>query len=110
MMVFLGCFADLFFEAAYGAFPDDAGIDYVRTFYQQAFAAKTVAPSHESWAALERGEAGYPLHYTIRGMEQRFEGGWGETIFIFDPLSAPDVIDFWNLRLFTRDVMPVNVH
>lgn len=102
--------ASLFFEACYGTFPEDERLGYIRSYYQGAFAAETVTPSPETWAAIERGEAGYPLHYTIRGMNQRFEGGWDETIFIFDPLSATDVLDFWNLRLFTRDVLPVNVH
>jgi hypothetical protein len=99
-----------FFEACYGFFPEEEELDYIRSQYQHAFGAETVTPSVEIWKTIERGEAGFPLHYTIRDMEQRFEGGWNETVFIFDPLSATDVVDLWNLRLFTRDVLPVNVH
>ncbi|MCA8908530.1 MAG: hypothetical protein KDA64_11690 [Rhodospirillaceae bacterium] len=102
--------ASLFFEACYGSFPEDERLDYVRTYYQEVFAAETVVPSPEIWAAIERQEAGYPLYYTTHGMNQYFEGSKDETVFIFDPLSATDVLDFWNLRLFTRDVLPVNVH
>jgi hypothetical protein len=100
--------SSLFFEACYGAFPKDERLSYVRKFYQGALGAETVVPSVATWNRIEGEGAGYPLYYTTRDLEQPFEGGWDETIFIFDPLSAPDVLDFWNLRLFERDVLPVN--
>lgn len=99
-----------FFEACYGMFPAGDDLDYIPRCYQQAFEAETTTPSVEAWHAIERREAGYPLYYTIRGIDQRFERSWDETIFIFDPLHPGDVIDFWNARLFTRDVLPVNSH
>lgn len=102
--------AKAFFEACYGMFPEGDVLPYVREHYRGALAAKTVVPSVEQWAQIERRQAGYPLYYTTRGASQQFGRGWNETIFVFDPLKATDVMDFWNLRLFTRDVMPVNVH
>lgn len=108
--------ARAFFEACYGLFPEaDSfpgadGIGYIEQFYQQAFAAESVEPSVEVWEQIERGETGFPLNFTIYDLDQRFNSDWNDTIFVFDPLDAGDVIDFWNLRQFRRDVMPVNVH
>lgn len=102
--------ATAFFEACYGLFPDGDTLSYIREHFRRAFDAQVVEPSVESWTTIERGEAGYPLYYTIRGLDHRFEDEFDDNIFIFDPLKPTDVIDFWNLRLFRRDVMPVNVH
>ena len=99
-----------FFEACYGIFPEDARLAHLSQSYRDALGAETVAPSIEIWQTIERHEAGYPLYYTTRGLEQRFHNHLDDTIFIFDPLNAADVIDFWNIRQFRANVLPVNVH
>jgi hypothetical protein len=53
--------------------------------------------------------AGFPLYYTVRNSELHF-GRFDPSIFAFDPSKPTDLIDFWNYRLFTRDVLPVNVN
>ncbi|MGT2465821.1 hypothetical protein ACVOMV_12810 [Mesorhizobium atlanticum] len=53
--------------------------------------------------------AGFPLYYTVRDTELHFSRS-DPSIFIFDPSKSTDLIDFWNYRLFTRDVLPVNVN
>lgn len=108
--------ARAFFEACYGLFPEaDSfagadGVGYIEHTYRQAFTAESVEPSVEIWEQIERGEAAGPLHFTVYDLDQRFASNWNETIFVFDPLNAGDVIDFWNLRQFRHDVMPVNAH
>jgi len=108
--------ARAFFEACYGLFPETGsfpgadGVGYVEHIYRQALSAESVEPSVEIWEQIERGEAGYPLHFTVSDLDQRFTSHWSDTIFVFDPLDAGDVIDFWNLRQFRSDVMPVNIH
>ncbi|TWD09790.1 hypothetical protein FB595_104137 [Sphingobium sp. AEW010] len=99
-----------FFEAAFGYFPADERLGYIEENYRQAFAAKLTPPSFDTWLDLAKGRAGYPLYYTRRGAEIRHAGRSDPSIFIFDPASGTDLIDFWNFRLFTRDVIPVNVH
>jgi len=99
-----------FFEAAFGYFPRDPDLSYIRSDFERAFAAKEMPPSFETWLELAKGGAGCPLYYTVRDSELRFGSRSSPSIFIFDPSKPPDLIDFWNYRLFTRDVLPVNVN
>lgn len=99
-----------FFEAAFGYFPKSPELSYIKSDFQQAFDARQMPPTFETWLDLVKGKAGYPLYYTVRDTEQRY--GWRSSpaVFIFDPAKPADLIDFWNYRLFTRDVLPVNVN
>lgn len=97
-----------FFEAAFGFFPKSRQLSYFKSNYKQAFNAKEKAPTFETWCELIKG-AGYPLYYTVRDAELYFDRS-DPSIFIFDPSKPTDLIDFWNYRLFTRDVLPVNVN
>lgn len=97
-----------FFEAAFGYFPKSRQLSYFKSNYKQAFDAKQKSPTFETWRDIVKG-AGFPLYYTVRDTELRF-GQSDPSIFIFDPSKPTDLIDFWNYRLFTRDVLPVNVN
>lgn len=99
-----------FFEAAFGYFPRGKTLSYVRDSYKDAFDAELVSPDVEQWRQIAERGAGYPLYYTVRGIEAQFGTRTDPTIFIFDPLNPGDVIDFWNFRLFTRDVLAINSH
>ncbi len=99
-----------FYETCYGLFPDRDDIAYVKEYYDGALEAAEVRPDVETWHKLERQQASCPLDFTLHGTEQQFHGHWDETIFIFDPLSGADVVDFWNARLFVREPIPVNSH
>lgn len=102
--------ADAFFEVAYGAFPRRADLNYIKDYYKATLPVKSVKPSVEIWEEIERKEAGYPLYYTIRGIDITSGYSHDPVIFIFDPLDPGDILDFWNFRLVDHDVMPVNVH
>ena len=97
-----------FFEAAFGYFPKNPHLSYFKNNYNQTFGAKEKPPTFETWKDIIKG-SGFPLYYTIRDTELRF-GRSDPSIFIFDPSKPTDLIDFWNYRIFTRDVLPVNVN
>lgn len=97
-----------FFEAAFGLFPKDRKLSYLKSNFKQAFDAKLKPPTFETWREVVKG-AGFPLYYTVRDSELHFARS-DPSIFIFDPSRATDLIDFWNYRLFTRDVLPVNIN
>lgn len=100
-----------FFEACYGWFPEDGRLDYIEKYYRGAIQPEVVEPSLEVWHLIETAQrAECPLGFTIRDIELRSHDGWGETIFIFDPLNGPDVVDFWNARIFKPNIVPVNSH
>ncbi|OJY60547.1 MAG: hypothetical protein BGP16_05705 [Sphingobium sp. 66-54] len=103
--------ARAFFEVCYGLFPEDMRIDYIERTYRGAIEPEILTPSAQAWLEIEDARhAECPLDFTIRRIDQRFSGGWNANVFIFDPMSGPDVVDFWNARLFKRDILPVNVH
>lgn len=100
---------EAFCETAYGMFPSGLELDYIARGFQDAVDAKPIAPDAEAWREISHG-AGFPLHYTAHGLETRFDHYGDPAIFVFDPLSGPDVIDAWNFRLITRDPLLINVH
>ncbi|USA60222.1 hypothetical protein NCF85_08820 [Qipengyuania citrea] len=102
--------ATTFFEAAFGLFPRDNVLPYFTDVYRQTLGAEDATPSAQTWLELIEGRAGYPLHYTCRDMDLQTGQRSSPSAFIFDPAKPSDVIDFWNFRIFTRNVMPVNSH
>lgn len=100
---------EAFCETAYGMFPSGVGMDHVARGFHDAVAAELVSPDADAWRAVTHG-ANYPLHYTLHGLETRFDGHRDPAVFIFDPLNGADVIDAWNFRLISRDPVMVNVH
>lgn len=99
-----------FFETSYGLFPDRSDISYVERYYSEALEAQDVRPDINAWHTLEQQEASCPFDFTLHGTERQFSGHRNDTVCVFDPLNGPDVVDFWNTRLFVRDPVPVNSH
>lgn len=99
-----------FYEVAFGCFPKDRQLSYIRENYKQAFASEEAPCTFETWRDLIKKGAGYPLYYTVRGADVKYADRSDPAIFIFDPAKATNLIDFWNFRLFTREVIPVNVN
>lgn len=97
-----------FFEAAFGYFPNDDSLPYVADIYEDTLGAEQVTPSVETWLEIVEGRTGHPLYFTCRDL--KLETGYRSdpSIFIFDPTKPTDIIDFWNFRIFTRNVLPVN--
>jgi len=50
-----------------------------------------------------------PLSFTRHGLEADYRRRSDLRFFVFDPTDAQDVIDFWNLRQFDRDVIPIHI-
>lgn len=98
-----------FFDAVFGRFPKSNSLAYIRHAYQDAFNATQHEPSVATFLKFWRSGAG-PLWFTSEGLEEDHAGYGEPVIFVFDPTQGTDLIDFWNLRLFVRDVVPVNVH
>ena len=81
---------------------------YFSEVYHRTLDAEEAGPSAETWREIVEGGAGFPLYYTCRDMEVQAGSPSNPSIFIFDPTKPADVIDFWNFRIFTRTVLPVN--
>jgi len=98
-----------FFEAVFGCFPSNSALDYLEKAYKDAFQPTTYLPSAKTFTELWK-KCASPFWFGSEGLEQGYTGNDEPVIFIFDPRIGSDLIDYWNLRLFTRDVVPINVH
>ena len=99
----------LFFEAVFGAFPTDGPMKRLARDYDDAFDPVSLAPSIEDWMRAIRDDFRSPLSFTVEGLKRDFHG-WSEpTLLIVDPTSPLDLIDFWNMRQFHPQVLPVSV-
>jgi hypothetical protein len=97
-----------FFEAVYGCFPSDSPLKRIQKAYLDVFQPTTYVPSAETFTQRWGNCAG-PLWVGSQGLERGYTSLDEPVIFVFDPSLGTDLIDFWNLRLFTRTVLPINV-
>lgn len=98
-----------FFDAVFGRFPSAKSLEYIRQAYQDAFHPT----SHDQSAATFLkfwGKGAGPLWFTSEGLEKDYSGLNDPVIFVFDPAQGIDLIDYWNMRLFVRNVLPVNIN
>ncbi len=97
-----------FTEAVYGCFPESGYLSPLGKRYTAALDPKKFTSNVETWSRFADERHYPPLALTRYGIEIRYPHSDGQTIFIFDPSSALDLIDFWNLRQFNHRILPVN--
>jgi hypothetical protein len=100
---------DAFFDAIVGIFPEHANLSYIERNYREGFRPVELPHSVETFLSLMEEPAHTPLSFTRHGLEEDFDGLNDLRFFVFDPSDAQDLIDFWNLRQFARDVVPIHV-
>jgi hypothetical protein len=101
---------DAFFDVVLGTYPDLEELEYIKKAYHDIFEPE-VLPSTAS-TSLKIMSEGYacPLWLTRHGLEESLGRGRSDsTIFIFDPDSSQDVIEYWNYRLFHRRIVPISL-
>ena len=100
---------DAFVEAVFGVFPGREDLAYIRQAYLDAFDPKVFEP--EPSGCLEIFQQGYssPLRVSRYNIEREPNAQHDPIIYIFDPSKTIDLIDFWNLRQFSHDVLPIHI-
>lgn len=99
-----------FFEAVGGTYPNDQVLKYILDDYRDIFDPETLPATAESLLRLMTEGYRGPHWVTRYGLEESFGQSRDPTFFVFDPTDGQDVIDFWDYRIFQRDVLPVNLH
>lgn len=99
-----------FIEATCGAFPATGMFETLGKSYREAFAPKTLKANAKNWVSALREGARFPLDLTKHQLD-RTPGSWsmGPLLFVIDPGNPLDLIDYWNLRLFHQNVVPINI-
>ena len=102
--------SDYFSTAVFGALPTHRDLRYISRGYSDAFDPKSVSLGPAEFLKLAQQDYLTPLNATMHNIEVNFDGRDDPTLFVFDPTKAIDLIDFWNIQQYRRDVFPVNVH
>ena len=99
-----------FIEAVFGGFPAEGLLASMQTAYGDAFKPVEIAADAAGFIQIIKKRLRFPLYFTREGLK-RDHGGFGHdepTLFVVDPDSPLDLIDFWNSRVFHSFVLPVS--
>lgn len=99
-----------FLEATVGVFPKSERFSYLRKAYGDIFSSASLPPEPEGILPYLYSESLFPFSFTKyqTGIENR--GSRDTHVYIFDPSNPYDLIDYWNLRLFKDNIVPINIH
>jgi hypothetical protein len=101
--------ADPYCEAVFGDFPQAKALRYLKNAYTDVCEPQTFPATADTCLKLFREGHLTPLRAGLYKLDVNFENRDDPTIFIFDPMKTVDLIDFWNLRQFRWDVLPINI-
>ncbi len=99
-----------FVEAVFGGFPADGQLAALQKAYVNAFKPAEVSADAAGFVKIIREGFRSPLHFTREDLTRDY-GGFSRdepTLFVVDPDSPFDLIDFWNSRLFRSFVLPIS--
>ena len=96
-------------EAIFGCYPEGQELRYFQQNFEDVFKPKKISTFIEGWSAVFESNANTPLRITREGIS--FNRTWQDdlVIYIFDPRKSTDLIDFWNLRIESKPVLPVPI-
>jgi hypothetical protein len=101
---------DAFFDAFPGGYPEDADLKYIADSYRDVFEPEVLPSNADTSLKIIKEHFVGPLWISRHGLEESLgPRPSDETIFIFDPTNASDMLDYWNYRLVERRVLPISV-
>ncbi len=98
-----------FTEAVFGGFPADEQLSHIVDGFVDAFEPTPLRPTAEDWFKVLRNGYGSPLSFTRYSLNADYWWSTDPTLFVVDPTSPLDLIDFWNVRQFKRNVLAINL-
>jgi hypothetical protein len=96
-------------EALYGVYPDAKDMKYLVKAYKDVYEPRLLTDNLETWKEVYFKGFHTPLRITEHQLETSSFGNRDLLIFVFDPQKPTDLIDLWNLRLETNQVLPVPI-
>ncbi|MCL4678888.1 MAG: hypothetical protein KJ017_09910 [Alphaproteobacteria bacterium] len=102
--------SDPFFEAVFGVFPNKKNLSYLRKGYENVFSAEKMLTDLSAYKKVIKNNIKTPFSLSEYKIETYFPYRvYDPLIYVFDPRESTDLIDFWNLNIFSRDVWPINI-
>ena len=100
---------DAFAEAVFGVFPKTHALGYIQQAYLDAFNPRRFSATPSDWLECVQNRYASPFWITRSYIECEPTGHSDPVIFVFDPTQTTDLMDFWNLRQFKQNVLPMHV-
>jgi hypothetical protein len=101
---------DPYCEVVFGAFSHSRPLDYMKKAYVDICEPDQYSASPSNCLRIIKEGHFTPLQATLHELDVTYENSDDPIIFVFDPEKTVDLIDFWNLRQFQPNVLPVNVN
>ncbi|CAE6765229.1 hypothetical protein [Paraburkholderia nemoris] len=98
-----------FCTSLFGGFPEEEGFKYFAAGFTDAFAPKKINLTPETLVELYRSRFTSALRIGHSTIEVNYHDHSDPAIFVLDAKNPRDLIDYWNLRGFKHDVLPVPV-
>jgi len=97
-----------FVSACFGAFPDNKELNYFKDNFAHVYDATEKEINQDNFFDYFRSSKITPLNSTGAYLDLLNQAGRNDRIlFLLNPSSVVDIIDFWNLRAIGKKVIPV---
>lgn len=101
---------DGFVDAAFGTFPSSGVHADLKKVYVETLGAEVLPASANAWLRVFQEQLRTPLTFSRHAIKSQHHGFGEPILFVLDPASPLDLIDYWNIRLYEPNVLPVNVN
>jgi hypothetical protein len=98
---------DGFAACVFGAFSNVDDLNYFRKAFDDAFEPKEVKLTAETLADLFESGFMSALRIGHSKIEIEYHDHSDPALFVLDPDEPRDLIDFWNLRIIRRNIVPI---
>ncbi|WP_020674699.1 hypothetical protein [Geopsychrobacter electrodiphilus] len=98
-----------FCACMFGAFPEEQDLKYLHKGFTDVFTPKVQTLGSRALAELYKSSFTSALRIGRSEIEVHYHDHRDPALFILDTHEPRDLIDFWNLRAVTRNVLPIPV-
>lgn len=98
-----------FAACAFGAFPTEDGLLYLRNAFEDAFEPEKIVLNGEALSGLYHRRFTSALKLGHSKIDIEFHNRSDPTLFVMDAAQPRDLVDFWNLRAVRPHVVPIPI-
>ena len=98
-----------FCSCVFGSFSDAPNLDYIKNAFNEAFNPQLLSLNGKSLSDLYRTDFTSILRLGHSKIDVRYHDRTGPILFVLNAYESRDLIDFWNLRIINRDVLPIPI-
>ncbi len=98
---------NLFSACIFGSFPQHKNVNYYESFYKEVFSPQEIHLDGNKLKELYESEYWCPLKITSANIQIKNNYRIDPSLIILDANKPYDLIDFWNLRTITNNILAI---